>query len=716
MSTRALLAPYWYRVAALRPRLRGHVRLHRHEYRGQVWHVFEDRASGRHHRFNAQAWGVIGLFDGRRSLDEIWALLSREVSDATPTQADIVKLLGQLHAADLLLGDVTPDTAELFERRGKHERKKWMGRLANPISMRFPLVDPDRLLERLAAALRPLGGRLILLAWLAAVLPALLMLPAHWRALTHNFSDQWLASGQLLMLAVLFPLVKIAHELGHGLACKWLGGEVHEAGLLLLAFYPVPYVDVTNSAAFAGKWQRALVGAAGMLTELFIAALAFYAWLALEPGVGRGIAHGVAVLASVTTLFFNANPLLRYDGYYILGDLIEIPNLGPRARQYWLQRVEQRVFGVQPEEPMSVTPGERRWFLAYQPLSAVYRLMVSLGIALFVAQRFFFIGVALAAVSLAQGFVWPLAKAVQALLTAPRFAARGRRVRRVLGGGALLAELLLFVLPLPYHTHAEGVLWLPERAIVRAATAGFVQQVLAEPGQALAAGQAVVQTVEPALEARLQAQAAKVEETEAQVDAAWIASQAHAQQLLKDLERERAALARLQDEADQLTLRAGAAGTLLMDRPSDLPGRWLRKGEVLGYLRTGDAPLVRVVVPQSDVDPIRLSTGKVELRLPQATGTVWTASLLRGVPAASRQLPSAVLGSRGGGQFMTDPQDEQGLRTLESVFEFELLLPSEVPHDFLGSRVHVRFEHPAEPIGLRAWRALRRAFLSTLHV
>jgi putative peptide zinc metalloprotease protein len=716
VSSRALLAPYWFRVAALRPRLRSHVRLHRHEYRGEIWHVFEDRASGRHHRFNAQAWGVIGLLDGRRSLDDIWTLLARDVTDATPTQADIVKLLGQLHAADLLLGDVTPDTAELFERRGKHERKKWMGRLANPIALRFPLLDPDRALGRLALLLRPLGGRALMLAWLAVVLPALLLLPSHWRELTHNFSDQWLASGHLLMLAVLFPLVKIAHEIGHGLACKWHGGEVHEAGVLMLAFYPVPYVDVSHSAAFPGKWRRALVGTAGMGAELFIAALAFYAWLVLEPGLARGIAHGVAVLASFTTLFFNANPLLRYDGYYILSDLAEIPNLGQRARQYCLERVEQRVFGVVPDEPMIVTPGERRWFLAYQPLAAVYRLTVSLGIALFISQQFFVIGMALAAFSLAQGFAWPVIKASHALLTAPRFAARGQRVRRVLAGTAVAAGLLLFVLPLPYHTQAEGVLWLPERAIVRASTAGFVQRVLVEPGRAVAEGQAIVQTVEPALDARLQAQAAKVEETEAQVDAAWMVSQARAQQLLKDLEREQAALGRLQDEAAQLTLRAGAAGVVLMDHTADLPGRWLRKGEVVGYLRTVDRPLVRVIVPQSDVDIVKLGTEAVEVRLPQRMQEVWPATLLRGVPAASRQLPSAVLGSRGGGQLVTDPQDEQGLRTLESVFEFELQLSFEVPHDFLGSRVHVRFEHPAEPIGLRAWRALRRALLSTLHV
>lgn len=716
MATRPLLSTYWFRVRDLKPRLRGHVRIHRHEYRGEVWYVFEDRVGGRHHRFNFASYRVIHLLDGKRSMDEVWALLSEDIDDETPTQDDLIRLLGQLHSADLVLSDVTPDAAELLERRSKHERRKWLGRIGNPVALRIPLFDPDALLTRLAAWVRPLDGWAGVALWLLVVLPAVLLVPSQWRPLTENFNEQFLSGGNLLLLGLLFPLVKIAHELGHGLVCKLRGGEVHETGVMLLALYPVPFVDVSNSAAFVSKWQRALVGAAGMLTELFIAALAFYAWLLLEPGLARSIAWNVAVLASVTTLFFNANPLLRYDGYYILADAIEIANLGQRANRHWQYLADRFLFGVRNPERPPATPGERRWFVGYAPLAYAYRLFVSFAIALFIAQEFFLVGVVMALWTVGQGVLWPIFKGLKALATAPRYADRVPRIRAVMLGGVALAGALLFVVPLPYHSDAEGVLWLPERAIVRAEAAGFVREVVARPGQAMTAGDAVAELVDPALAARIAVQAARVEEITAKIDAAWLESQAKVQQLEQQLALEQASLARQQEEARLLTVRAGAAGDLLVDRPADLPGRFVRKGEVLAYLRTGDAPLARVVLPPSAIDAVRAGTRAVEFRLPQASGEILAAQTTRGVPAATRLLPSAVLGTQGGGEIATDPRDTKGMQTLQSVFEFELALPAELPHRFLGSRLYVRFEHAPQPIGQRWWRGLRRLFLSTFQV
>ena len=714
--TRPLLSNNWYRLRLLKPRLRGHVRIHRHEYRGEAWYVIEDRIGGKHQRFNLASYRVLNLLDGRCTMAEVWQRLSAELDDDTPTQDDIIRLLGQLHAADLVLMDVTPDVAELFERRGKQVRRKWMSRLANPVALRFPLFDPDPALRWLLRAFRPLFGWPGALLWLLLVVPALILVPSHWSELTGNLDERVLAGNNLLMLALLFPLVKVVHEFAHGLACRMRGGEVHEMGVMLLALYPIPYVDVSNASAFAGKWQRALVGAAGMLAELALAGIAFYFWLLLEPGVARSIAYNVAVLASVTTLFFNANPLLRYDGYYILADLVEIPNLGTRANRHWQYLAERWLFGVRGAEQAPASPGERRWFVGYAPLAYAYRLFVSMSIAWVVAQRFFVVGVLIAVWALGMGVLWPLAKGGWALATAPRFAGRGRRIGGVLGGASLALALLLFVVPVPYYTVGEGVLWLPERAILRAESAGFVREVLQRPGTPLEAGTAVLQAVEPGLAARIGSQAAKVEEGQARFDAAWGVSQARAQQLEQDLARETAALARLRDEADRLTLRTAAAGTLLLDRPDDLPGRWLRKGEVVGYLRTDEPPLVRVVLPQGDFDLVRLHTRAVEVRLPQDMGVRWPAQLSRSTPSAAKALPSAVPGQHGGGEFAVDPRDQQGLTTIESVFEFELQLPTNLPFRYLGSRVHVRFEHPAEPVGGRVWRALRRGFLSTFEV
>ena len=708
-----MLSERWYRLRHLKPQLRGHLRLHRHEYRGQAWYVIEDRIGAKHQRFNFQAYRVIHLMDGSRSMDALWQALSTDLSDETPTQDELLRLLATLHAADLVQVDVTPDVAELLDRRSQQVRRKWFSRLGNPLGIRIPLFDPDALLTRLwHGAGRQPNGRAAVLLWLVVVLPALLLLPAQWATLAGAATDQLLAADNLLMLALLFPLVKVVHELGHGLACKAFGGEVHETGLMLLVLYPVPYVDASCAGTFVSKWQRALVGAAGMLAELFVAALAFYLWLLLEPGAARGVAYNVAVLASVTTLFFNANPLLRFDGYYILVDLIEVPGLGQRGNRWWRYLAERFVFGVRRTDPPPATPGERRWFLFYGPLSYAYRLFVAFAIALVVASQFFVIGVLMALWALVQGLLWPLAKALHAVLTGPQFADRSGRVRVVLGGALLLLALGLFVLPLPHHTLATGVLWLPERAIVRAEGAGFVRQLLATPGAVLAAGAPVLEMVEPGLVARIGVAEAKLEELRARYDAAWGTSQAKAQQLAQEITRETAALARLLDDASRLTLRTHGAGALLLQAPADLPGRWLKQGDVVGYLRSAEPPLVRLVVPQGEVDAVRLDTRNVELRFVHAPGQRVAASLARATPAAVHQLPSAALGSKGGGPVATDPRDDKGLAALESTFEFELRLPAGVPQDFLGSRVQVRFEHAPEPIGWRGARALRRVFLS----
>ncbi len=712
----ALFSTNWYRVADLKPRLRGHIRIHRHAYRGEIWYVVEDRVAGKYHRFNPASYRVISLMDGKRDMNQVWVRLTAELAEDTPDQEEVIRLLGQLHGADLIQCDVTPDVAELFERRGKQERKKFVSRYLNPMSLRFPLVDPDRFLEWANRWPHLFRGGWGMLLWLAAVLPALFLAPLHWPDLTENFSEQLLAMDNLLLMAVVFPLLKSLHELGHGLAAKSRGGEVHEMGIMLLVFFPIPYVEASSSSAFVKKTDRMLVGAAGMLTELFVAALVFYVWLLLEPGLARSLAYNALVLASVTTILFNANPLLRYDGYYILADWVEIPNLGTRSTQYWKYLAERYLLNVAKSEPPPSTIGERRWFIGYAPLAFAYRMFVLFGIALFVAQQYFIVGILLAIWGLVASLGIPWFKIGRALLTEPRFAARSTRIRAVLGGAFLGIYLLLFVMPMPYHTHAEGVLRLPEQALLRAEAAGFVTRALARPGDSLRPGDAVVESVNAELASELEIQLAKLEEIRARYDAAWGVKPAEASQLEEAMRREQASLDRLRERMARLTLRAGAVGKLLLEHPDDLPGRFLEKGEVVGYLVGSYVPVVRVVVGQEDVDQVRLATRDVVVKLPQNIVATWPARLLREVPAAGHELPSAALGQRGGGDVVLDPNDEEGTKTLQSVFEFELSLQQAAPAEYLGSRVHVRFEHPATPLGVRAWRGIRRLFLSQFHV
>jgi putative peptide zinc metalloprotease protein len=164
-----LLSPSWYRVAELRPRLRSHVRIHRHHYRGELWYVLEDRVSRRMHRFNPVAHYVIGLMDGRRTVQEIWDAAIDRFGDEAPTQDETIRLLGQLHAAEVLQSEVTPDVAELLRRARKGKPKTWVQNLRSPLAVRIPLFDPDRFLERWLASYRPLFGWLGALLWCVVV-------------------------------------------------------------------------------------------------------------------------------------------------------------------------------------------------------------------------------------------------------------------------------------------------------------------------------------------------------------------------------------------------------------------------------------------------------------------------------------------------------------------------------------------------------------------
>lgn len=712
----ALYATNWYRIADLKPRLRGHVHIHRHVYRGEVWYVMEDRVAGKYHRFNPATYRVISLMDGRRTMQEVWSRLTHELVEDTPDQEEVIRLLGQLHGSDLIQCDVNPDVAELLERKGKEERKKLVSRYLNPMALRFPLLDPDRFLDRIKDWPHVFRGGWGMLLWLLVVAPAAMLVPSHWPDLTENFSEQLLAVDNLLIMALIFPLLKAMHELGHGLAAKSRGGEVHEMGVMLLVLFPIPYVEASSASAFVKKSDRMLVGAAGMLSELFIAALAFYLWLMLEPGLARSFAYNTIVLASVSTVFFNANPLLKFDGYYILADWLEIPNLATRSTQYWKYLAERYLLDVPNSEPPRTAPGERAWFIAYAPLAFAYRMFVLFGIVIFISQKYFVLGVLLAIWGVVASLGVPLFKMARALATEQRFAARGTRIRNLILGVIGLLYVLLFLVPMPYHTQAEGILRLPEKALVRAAGDGFVTRTFAGTGEPLNPGDAVLESYNLELVAELGAQQAELEEMRVRYDAAWGVRPAEAAQLEEQLRREEARRERLRERVARLTLRANTAGRLLWKDSEDLLGRFLRKGEVVGYIVGRHRPFVRVVVGQSDIDQVRKETRAVEVKLPQVMGDTWPATLIREVPAAGHQLPSAALGQKGGGDIVLDPGDTDGTKALQSVFEFELALPKDAPTGYLGSRVHVRFEHAPTPLGDRAWREVRRLFLSLFQV
>ncbi len=707
----------WYRVSPLKPRLLSRAKLHRHRYRGAVWYLLQDPASNRVHRFTPSARLLIAAMDGQRSVDEIWRLARRELGDEAPTQDEIVQLLGQLHGADLLQTDVTPDAAEVFERGEKQARAKRRRSWANPMALRIPLVDPGPFLDRFVPLWRAMWGRWGALLWLAVVLPALALLPAHWPELTNNLSDQVLAADNLLLLVFVFPLIKALHELGHATATRAGGGEVHDMGVMLLVLMPVPYVDASSATVLRSRWRRALVGAAGMVVEIFIAALAFYAWLAVEPGLVRAVAFNVMLVAGVSTIIFNGNPLLRYDAYYILADLIEVPNLARQATRYWGYLAERWLLRVPDAVSPATSTSERLWFGLYGLLSTAYRLFVTVAIALFIGAQFFFVGVLLALWSVVMMVGLPIGRALMQLQERP--ALRERRGRALAVGGLALALLagFVFLVPVRHRTQAEGVVWLSEQAQLRAGAPGFVAALEVPPGSAVRLGQLLMSSRNPQLEAELRLAQARVAELRAEHLQEFASDRARAEIVARRLQQAQDEFTRVQSQVQGLQMLAGQDGTFVAPRAADLPGRWHRQGELLGYVLASATPQVRVVVEQNEVDAVAAETRSVSLRLADEMQAVRAGRIVRQVPAGGDEAPSRALLAAGGGRIAGDPRDPQGRRTLQRVFQFDVELAEPLQRAVAyGQRVHVRFDHAPQPLALQWARALRRLFLTHFNI
>jgi len=712
----SFLSASWYRVAALRPQLRGHAQVQRQRFRGKPWYVLRDAASGKLHRFSPGAYHVMQLMDGRHSIDEIWQEVAAAVGVEAPTQDEVIELLAKLHGGDLLQTDLPPDVAELIERGTRQKRQKRLQSLVNPMSIRIPLWDPAPFLERTWPALAWLFGPLGMALWLAAVLPAVVLAGMHWTELTGSLSDQVLATDNLLMLFLILPAIKLLHELGHAYAVKSGDGEVHEMGVMLLVLAPMPYVDATASGAFRSKWQRAFVGAAGMMVELFLAALALYLWVAVEPGLVRSVAYNVIIVAGLSTLIFNGNPLLRYDAYYILADLIEIPNLAQRANLYWQWLAKRHLLGARELERPQATAGERRWFLFYGPASFVYRSFVTIAISLFIAGEFFFIGVVLAVWGVLTMFLMPIFKALNYVLASAEVQRQRQRALLVTFGGLAALLLFAFLVPMPLRTHAEGVVWVPANAEVRARGNGLVERLMAAPDAWVREGDLLLVTHDPDLDADVVQREARVRQLEVQYAAQMFEERLQAAVVAEDLGRERVGLARAGERLDELLLTAGVGGRFRVPRADDLPGRYVKKGELLGYILAAPPRVVRAVVSQDDIALVRNSLAGVEVKITDRLDETYPAKLVREVPSGQDQLPNKALSLEGGGLHGTDPRDPDGLKSLERLFQFDLELPEGVGELQLGTRVHVRFRHAPEPLASQWGRRLRQLFLSRFHV
>ncbi len=709
-----LLNSHWYRIADVKLSLPSHVRVNQHSYRKTVWFVLRDDTTGKHHRFNQAAYNFIRQIDGRRTINEIWQALNEELGDDGPTQDDVIRLLGTLHFANFLHTNLTVDIEQLIDRRDKERKQLFKTRFGNPLALRFPLLDPDAFLSRFLPYVAPLFSRMAAFISICIIMFAALQMVRNWELLSNYAIENTLSPYNLFLMWLVYPVIKIIHELGHGFAVKRWGGEVHELGIMLLVLMPVPYVDASAASSFRSKYKRMLVGAAGIIVELLLAAVALIIWLNIQQGLLSELLFNVMLIGGVSTLLFNGNPLLKFDGYFVLADAIEIPGLGVRANKYYGYLIQRYIFNVKSLESPIMARGESLWFIIYAAAAFVYRLFLMVAITLFVANQYFFLGIGLAIWALFMQAVMPVYKWLKHLFSSPVLMQRRERAIAVTAAFLVCMAAIIFMIPVPLNTVTEGVVWLPEKSHVRAKADGFVDSVLVKPGVMVTKGSQLIVTSDPLVKAELKLLKAQYRELEVKHVALANEDIVQAQIALEEMNLIQGKIAFIEQQIDELVMQSDEDGIFVMSDANEMQGYFVKQGDPVAYVINYDEVNVRVVVPQNAIGLVRQNVEQVEVRFVGQINQPYKTTISREIPAATYKLPSKALAQQGGGTIQTDPFDADGVKTRDQYFQFELAMPENIIASQVGQRVFVKFSHGSEPLALQWYRAIEELFLDEL--
>ncbi|NBB78440.1 MAG: hypothetical protein GVY36_03210 [Verrucomicrobia bacterium] len=511
------------------------------------------------------------------------------------------------------------------------------------------------------------------------------------------------------LLLAAFVIAKLIHEFGHGYAVKRFNGEVHVMGITFLVFTPIPYVDATAAWAFRERWKRIWVGASGMLIELVLAALATFVWAATGPGLLNAWCFNLMLVASVSTILFNINPLLKFDGYYILSDLTDTPNLQPRGMKQLGHWVERYAFGGRHSQSPATSRGDAVWLASFGLASWLFRLYITYVIIMFVADRYLGLGFIAAVLTVVGLFVIPLCKGVKYLFTEPRIERVRGRAYGVTAGVLALLIIVLGIIPAPRYFRAPGVLQAGGASYIVVRGTGQVDSLARVPPK-VASGDVLLRLENPELPL-LRRQLEAENERLAAIERLQLAEDARGREALR--ERQRANAIRIEElEAQEagMEVRLPRSGSLAGWQPREHYRKWLNRGEIIGeVVPDGDWQFYAVVRQQDANLLFEEELRDVELRFRGNAGALVEPGQIRIVPGQQEYLPSPALGWAGGGPVRIREDSQDGVRAAEPFFLVIMEIEgtgSPLRHGRTGVS---RFRVANEPYLQQGYRKLRQA-------
>ena len=475
-------------------------------FRGVAHFMIKDAVGLTYHRLRGDQFRVLQMLDGQRHLEAIRDELIREFPALRPTLSDVQQLIADLHQKGLAYGVRPGQAAPRIEQRRKKRRQKTWSVLTNVLSLRLPGWDPDAMLVRMLPGTRWMFHPVTALLASLFVLASWLLLATQFQTFQSRLPafNQFFGWPNLIFLWLTLAGAKIIHEFGHGLSCKAFGSECHEMGVMLLVGTPCLFCDVSDSWMLKSKWKRMLIGAAGMMVEVVMSAAAIFVWWLTSPGLLHYLCLNLFFVTAATTVIFNANPLMRLDGYYMLSDFLEIPNLRQKADKLLQETLARVCLGVEPRNDPFMPQTGRHWFALFAVASTIYGWIVLFGILAFLytvlkPYGLQSVGQTLAAVSVF-GVLWRLGMKTYQLFATPHQKPI-KRWRVAISATVLLAVIAaLGTIPIPWFGSAAFVIEPRDVRHVLTKVPGELIALHIQPGDRISAGELLAEMFDPKLE------------------------------------------------------------------------------------------------------------------------------------------------------------------------------------------------------------------------
>lgn len=690
------------------PRIRDDLRITPLSGKENNRYIIEDPLRNQFFRIGVREYRFLCHLESGGNLQDIGA--EPDDTDETLSREEALTLLKWL-AAKQLLKDQSPQTMQQIEQaeRKTRNRTNWLSRY-NPIIFRVPLFNPDPYLSRLMPWLGWLAGPLFLALWLSLGIIAIALLLGNWNQFVHQ-STAFFSAGNMVVIGIIWVVLKLLHELGHAVACSRHGGRVYEMGILFILFIPLTYVNATSSWSFPTRWQRIQVGMAGMFMELFVAWCALLFWATHMASPAGVIAHSTVLIAGVSSLLFNANPLMRFDGYYILSDLVRVPNLYFHGLNATRHTIDKLLFGVSSsQQNAEVSLAIRLYGLAVY----LWRILVIITLSVLACTLFGGWGLLLSVAALL-GWSYQFGSTLTQKLAAYRQIQPGVAGQFALRC-ALLVALGLFVLfGLNYQKHlqAPAVVLFDQEHSIRAKISGFAEQILVREGEHVQTGQLLVVLANDDLTAQLRDSELQLDLAAQQLRQAQAAGSFAGEQVLRgqiEVLQQRTQI--LRSDIVQLHLTAPADG-IVVGEFSDRIGTFIEKGEELFQIVSPESKHLVASISQDDIASFRAAQAQeVEVDMAAAGLGTFTATVDEISPGASTELGHFSLAAHFGGPLDVKEQSGSagsGYEFFAPRFSINLTLPDAMRARLLvGQQATIRYRSVELPPAIHLWQSIKK--------